>query len=177
MGPSANTAGFGKKARDQRSRQAADWGSPRMTGDRKVKARECWPLPFRLNSVRRRVVKATAGLGGETVVPPKSQQKDKGRTRATQAAVPQCGVDAWCFCREASFFSVSQRYRVEGRLATALARRHLPCSPCPSLFASAHCQRTKSRKHCPGQGLTRSRTTAPSARLLPKPDPSRAPAL
>ena len=68
------------------------------------------------------------------------------------AAVPQCGVDSWCFCREASFFSVAQRYRVEGRLATALARRHLPCSPCSSLFASAYCQRTKSRKHCPQGG-------------------------
>src|ERR1035441_3366446 len=83
MGLGATTAAVGKEVRVHRTFRATDLGLQRPTGDRKVKARGCGPLPFRLNNASRRAVKATAGLGGEIVVRPKFRQKDNARTRPT----------------------------------------------------------------------------------------------
>ena len=66
------------------------------------------------------------------------------------AAVPQCGVDSWCFCRAASFFSVVQRYRFEGRLS-ALEQRRTPGSRDSSDYHETMYQHGGTVKNLPPQ--------------------------
>jgi hypothetical protein len=52
-----------------------------------------------------------------------------------------------------------------------------PAVPAPPCLRRPIAREQSPESTAPREGLTRCRTTAPSARLLPKPDPSRAPAL
>jgi hypothetical protein len=64
-------------------------------------------------------------------------------------AISQAGSVAWRLSWEATFSSVRSCCWIEGGLAAGLHQTTVPLQSQNSLFASANCQRTTSRKHCP----------------------------
>jgi hypothetical protein len=79
------------------------------------------------------------------------------------------------FVRGVQFWSRSNPWRSNGWGASAVTRRHFPWGLQNFLFDPANWQRTASRKDRPRMGISRCRTTVPSALALPGLNPGRGP--